>query len=445
MKVLLYNSLTNKLEVFTPLKENQVSIYICGPTVYSDPHLGNIRPVVVFDVLKRLFMYLNYEVTLVSNYTDIDDKIIKQAESKNLSEEEITQQYIFAFQEVVKHINSYQPDISPRVTQYITEIIKYIDELLEKGAAYVVNGDVFFRVTSVPNYGELSNINVDDLLSGARVEENLNKESPLDFILWKKTSLGLNWDSPFSRGRPGWHTECCVMIDALFEDGKIDIHGGGFDLKFPHHENEIAQSKAHSNHHIASYWLHNGYITFDNTKMSKSVGNVLLAKDMIRDLGGNVVRLLLLSTHYRSPLNITDEVIKTAQNEWQKIQTALNQLSVTLQINNVDLERKEDVDLGEFIKEIANDLNTPNALTHLYAHLKVVNTKLRQTSSDIKDLAKDYHVLKAMFDVLGFTFQHPHLNEDDKKLYNEYLQYKKEKNFEKSDEIRQILIQKNIL
>ncbi|MDY0100872.1 MAG: cysteine--tRNA ligase [Bacilli bacterium] len=445
MKILLYNSLTNKVELFKPLKENKVSIYICGPTVYNDPHIGNIRPVVVFDVLKRLFLYLNYKVTFVSNYTDIDDKIIEQAEAKKMSEEEITNYYIEAFKKVVEQINSYQPDISPRVTNYIPEIINYIGDLLQKGAAYEVTGDVFFRVASIEGYGQLSKINVDDLLSGARVEENIKKESPLDFILWKKTSKGLNWDSPWSRGRPGWHTECCVMINTIFEGGRIDIHGGGFDLKFPHHENEIAQSKAHSGHLIANYWLHNGYIIFDQTKMSKSLGNVILAKDMIEQYGGNVVRLLLLSTHYRAPLNITEEVIKTAQNEWQKIQNTLNQLSVILQLNNISLVEKANIDISEFIKELANDLNTPNALTYFYAQLKAINTSLRQKPLNIKDLLNYFFKLEAMFSIFGFSFKHPLLDENDKMLYNKYLKYKSEKNFAESDRIRKILMEKNIL
>lgn len=445
MKVLLHNSLSNQREVFKPLKENEVSIYICGPTVYNDPHLGNIRPVVVFDVLKRLFQYLNYKVTFVSNYTDIDDKIIQQANLKKVTEEEITKYYIEAFKKVVEQINSYQPDISPRVTNYIPEIINYIGDLLKKDAAYEVTGDVFFRVSNIKNYGQLSNINVDDLLSGARIEENVKKESPLDFILWKKTNEGLNWDSPWSKGRPGWHTECCVIINSLFEDGKIDIHGGGFDLKFPHHENEIAQSKAHSGHLIANYWLHNGYITFDQTKMSKSLGNVILAKDLLEQYGGNVVRLLLLSTHYRAPLNITEEVIKTVQIEWQKIQNTLNQLSVILQMNNVSLDSNSNVDINDFVKEVADDLNTPNALTKLYAHLKIINTTLRQATFNKEDLLNYFSILKVMFEILGFSFKYPLLNEDDKNLYNEYLKLKSEKNFVESDRIRQILMEKNIL
>lgn len=445
MKIFVYNSLNDRLEQFVPLKENEVSIYICGPTVYNDPHLGNIRPVVVFDVLRRLFLFLGYEVTFVSNYTDIDDKIINQAQLEKTSESEISKRYIKEFEKVVDHIHALRPDISPKVTNYISEIITYIEYLIQKEAAYVVDGDVFFRVKSIQNYGELSNINVDDLISGARIEENLKKESPLDFILWKETKEGLAWDSPWSKGRPGWHTECCVMINSLFNDGRIDIHGGGFDLKFPHHENEIAQSKAHSDHKIANYWMHNGYITFGDTKMSKSLGNVVLAKDMLETYGGNTVRLLLLNAHYRAPLSLTDKVIQTAQIEWQKIQNTLNKLAVELQLNKIDLEENLNVEINEFIKALANDLNTPNALTHLYSLLKNINNTLRIKEKKYDQLKQLFFKLKEMFYVLGFAFDYPVLSKEDKEMYALYLQYKEEKNFVKSDELREVLIKKNIL
>ncbi|HNY75014.1 MAG TPA: cysteine--tRNA ligase, partial [Bacilli bacterium] len=267
MEVRVFNSLTDRIETFVPLKPREVSIYVCGPTVYSDPHIGNLRPVVVFDVLRRMFISLGYKVTFVSNFTDVDDKIINRAISEKKSEEEISNHYIQAFQKVSEAVHSLAPDVAPRVTEYIPDIIRYIEELIDKNAAYVIDGDVYFRVSSIADYGELSNINIDDLISGARIEENSKKESPLDFVLWKKTTIGINWESRWSRGRPGWHTECCVMINSLFSDGKIDIHGGGFDLKFPHHENEIAQSKAHNNNSIATYWMHNGFINFGEDKM----------------------------------------------------------------------------------------------------------------------------------------------------------------------------------
>ena len=255
MELKIYNSLTNKIELFKPMKEKEVSLYVCGPTVYNYVHIGNMRPVVVFDTLRRLLIYLGYKVKFVSNYTDVDDKIINRALELNIPENELTEFYIKAFEDDLEHINAMKPDITPRVTEYMPQIIKFIENLVELKAAYVIDGDVYFRVEKVKNYGQLSNAKIADLLVGARIEENSKKESPLDFTLWKHTDVGISWNSPWSKGRPGWHTECVVMINSLFENGHIDIHGGGFDLKFPHHENEIAQSQACNCHSIANYWM----------------------------------------------------------------------------------------------------------------------------------------------------------------------------------------------
>ena len=255
MEIKLFNSLTNQVEVFKPIKPGKVSMYCCGPTVYGDAHVGNIRPVIVFDTLRRFFERVGYEVESVSNFTDVDDKIIKKAVEENVSETVITDHYIKAYKDVLKSINVEPHYKNPRVTEYMDSIINYIKDLIDEGAAYESNGDVFFRIASIKDYGELSNIKQDDLVVGARIEENTKKESPLDFVLWKKTDLGIKWDSPWGKGRPGWHTECCVMINSIF-GGKIDIHGGGFDLKFPHHENEIAQAKAQQDRqHLDAQWL----------------------------------------------------------------------------------------------------------------------------------------------------------------------------------------------
>ena len=230
-------------------------MYVCGPTVYSDPHIGNMRPVVVFDVLRRFLTYVGYDVTYVSNYTDIDDKIIKASKEKGVSEKELTEFYIKEYEKDVKGIGSQIPTITPKVSEYIEKIIAYVDNLVKIGAAYVVDGDVYFRVSTVKDYGCLSGINIDDLKVGARIEKDDRKESPLDFALWKKTSEGISWPSPWGNGRPGWHTECCVMIDTIFPSHYIDIHGGGYDLKFPHHENEIVRSEATHHNKIAKYWM----------------------------------------------------------------------------------------------------------------------------------------------------------------------------------------------
>jgi cysteinyl-tRNA synthetase len=445
MEVRIFNSLTDRIETFVPLKPREVSIYVCGPTVYSDPHIGNLRPVVVFDVLRRMFISLGYKVTFVSNFTDVDDKIINRAISEKRSEEEISNHYILAFRKVAEAVHSLAPDIAPRVTEYIPDIIRYIEVLIDKKAAYAVDGDVYFRVSSIANYGELSNINIDDLISGARIEENSKKESPLDFVLWKKTTIGINWESRWSRGRPGWHTECCVMINSLFPDGKIDIHGGGFDLKFPHHENEIAQSKAHNNNSIANYWMHNGFINFGEDKMSKSLGNVILAKDIIEKYNGNLIRLVLLGTYYRSPLTFTFEVMETAKIELEKIENSYRQLAVSLQLANFDLSEEQETDIPQFMEHLANDLNTPNALTELFAIIKKANGALRQSSLDYLVLRKLFSSIGAMLNILGIFVDYPRLSKEDKHMYTEYLKYKNDKNYAESDRLRKILMAKHIL
>lgn len=445
MDIKIFNSLTDRIETFVPLKPNEVSMYVCGPTVYGDPHIGNLRPVVVFDVLRRLLIFFGYKVTFVSNYTDVDDKIINRAIAEKKSEEEISSHYIKAFNKVSSAVNALAPDVAPRVTEHISDIIRYIEELVAKEAAYVVDGDVYFRVSSIARYGELSNINIDDLISGARIEENSKKESPLDFVLWKKTTLGINWESRWSKGRPGWHTECCVMINSLFPEGKIDIHGGGFDLKFPHHENEIAQSKAHNGNSIATYWMHNGFINFGEDKMSKSLGNVVLAKDIIDKFGGNLVRLVLLGTYYRSPLTFSFEAMETAKTELEKIENSYCQLAVALQLKNIPLTNGPKPDVKTFLECLANDLNTPNAISELFAIIKKANAALRQKEGDYSLLQKLFSDLSAMFDVLGLKIEFPVLSDDDKKMHAEYLSQKAAKNFAESDRLRQILMGKHIL
>ena len=445
MKITFYNSLTNKLEEFVPLHEGEVSMYVCGPTVYNYPHIGNMRPVVVFDTLRRFLRYVGYKVTYVSNFTDVDDKIIKAAQKEGKSEKELADFYIKEFIRVSKLIGSDSPDITPRVTEYIQKIIEYIDRLVQLDAAYVVDGDVYFRVTKIKDYGALSGINVEDLVVGARVEENSKKESPLDFALWKATTEGIQWDSPWGKGRPGWHTECCVMIDTIFRDHYIDIHGGGYDLKFPHHENEIAQAEAMHKNKIARYWMHNAFINFGNEKMSKSLGNVVYAKDMIDQYGGPVTRLVILNAHYRQPVNFTDETVNAAMQEINKMKMAYKQMALSLQVNNVDLAKGEPVYIEGFVNALADDLNTANALSELYNLIKEANQTIRSREIDFAKLNNQFKTLTDMFSVLGLNIEYVKLTAEDKGIYQQYLMAKQEKNFEKSDEIRKILIDKGIM
>ena len=444
MDVKIFNSLTNQVEVLKPIREGEVSIYCCGPTVYGDAHVGNIRPPIVFDTFSRFLTYLGYKVKFVSNFTDVDDKIINRAIKEGVTESDITTKYIEAYRNVLSSLNIQKAYKNPRVTEYMDQIISYIDDLVKNGSAYNVDGDVFFRVNSVPHYGELANVNIDDLVVGARIEENSKKESPLDFALWKKTDVGIQWDSPWGKGRPGWHTECCVMIDSIFGNEKIDIHGGGFDLKFPHHENEIAQAKAHDHNKLANIWMHNGFVNFGDEKMSKSLGNVVLAKDAIAKYGGNVMRLLILSTHYRAPVSFTEETVQSASNELMKVQKAYNQLAVAIQLANGNLNSK-DIKVDDFVAAMADDLNTSNAIAAMFEKVKQANVELRKRPVNIPEIEGIFASLSAMLNIFGIKFEMPVLTPELRKTYEEYLALKAEKRFEESDKLREVLMKNNII
>lgn len=445
----LFNTLTNKKEEFKPIEEGKVSIYICGPTVYNHAHIGNTRPMIVFDVLRRTFEYLGNDVTFVSNYTDVDDKIIKAAKAEGITEKELTDKYIKAYEDVRAGLNIEDPTYKPRVTETMPEIIDFIQALIDKGYAYEVDGDVYFRVTKVKEYGMLSGIKVEDLIAGASdrtlSEDDKKKESTTDFALWKKTNEGIQFDTPWSKGRPGWHTECVVMINKLFKDGKIDIHGGGQDLKFPHHENEIAQSMAYNGHPIANYWMHNQMINTDGEKMSKSLGNVLWAKDLIVEFGCNVFKWLMLSTHYRNPLNMTDDVIAGVRKEVSKVENATKNASLYLQVNHVPAHdyKKETVDA--MVNALEDDLNTSLALTQVLDQVKVLNQVMRVREKDNDVIATEYATLVKMGDVLGFLFEGTKLSEEDIALYEQWNAYKKEKNFDEADRVRKELTERGIL
>ena len=445
----LFNTLTNKKEEFKPIEEGKVSIYICGPTVYNHAHIGNTRPMIVFDVLRRTFEYLGNDVTFVSNYTDVDDKIIKAAKAEGITEKELTDKYIKAYEDVRAGLNIEDPTYKPRVTETMPEIIDFIQALIDKGYAYEVDGDVYFRVTKVKEYGMLSGIKVEDLIAGASDRtlsvDDKKKESTTDFALWKKTDEGIQFDTPWSKGRPGWHTECVVMINKLFKDGKIDIHGGGQDLKFPHHENEIAQSMAYNGHPIANYWMHNQMINIEGIKMSKSLGNVLWAKDKIVEFGCNVFKWLMLSTHYRNPLNMTEKVIVGVRKEVSKVENATKNASLYLQVNHVPAHdyKKETVDA--MVNALEDDLNTSLALTQILDQVKVLNQVMRVREKDNDAIATEYATLVKMGDVLGFLFEGTKLSEEDIALYEEWNAYKKEKNFDEADRVRKELTERGIL
>ncbi len=443
MEIKFYNSLTNKVEVFHPIKENEVSIYVCGPTVYNDPHIGNIRPVVLFDTLRKFLETVGYKVSYVSNFTDVDDKIINKALNENISEKELTDHYIDEYYKVLDAFNVERATLNPRVSEYMNQIIAYINKLVETGSAYVNDREVFFDVLKDKDYGCLSKIDKEDLINGKRIEVNDKKKSPLDFLLWKNTKVGIKWDSPWGAGRPGWHTECCVMIHSIF-NGLIDIHGGGSDLKFPHHENEIAQAEAYENNKLANYWIHNAMMDINGDKMSKSLGNVILAKDAIKEYGANLTRLLLLNAPYRSIINFSDETLKNNQAIIDKILAMNKQVSLLFNLNNIPF-KGEASKLNPFLEALSNDINIPNGITYLLELIKEINLELRKKDKNIELIKADYYTVLKILYILGIKIEPRLLNENERELYKSYLKSKEDKDFIKSDELRKKLIELNIL
>ncbi len=444
MKV--FNTLTNKLEEFKTIEQNKVSMYVCGPTVYNYIHIGNARPVIFFDTVKNYFEHLGYEVKFVSNFTDIDDKIIDKAIELGVDEKEISEKYIKAFLDDVKRVNSSTDYIQPKVTNYMDHIIDYISKLIELDYAYISEGDVYFRVEKAIDYGMLSNRKVEDLVSGARIKEHDKKESPLDFTLWKNTGVGITYDAPFGEGRPGWHTECVAMIDDIF-GGKIDIHGGGNDLMFPHHENEIAHSMVLNNHPIANYWMHNGRLNIDGKKMSKSEGEMVLVKDL--ELDSNAFRLFMLSTHYRSPLNYNEQVFDAYSKEWEKIYRLYKQLYFDLAINNsLDVDKTTHPDLLEIYKSFKTsmdeDFNTANAITSLQKLMKITNQLLR-SKSDKGILRSALKLFDDFFFVLGLKVSVVKVNEKDQEHYKKWLDARAIKDFEAADQHRDYLVKRGLM
>ena len=441
----LFNSLTDQVETFVPINPGHVSMYVCGPTVYNYLHIGNLRPVVVFDVLRKLFIATGYQVKFVSNITDIDDKIVQKAHDEGVKEHDVSSTFTKHYLSDLQAIASMVPDILPTVTEHIESMITFIQTLLDKGYAYQTNGDVYFRVNSISGYGRLANIDVDDLKSGSRVDINDGKENPLDFALWKKVKQGMTFDAPFGKGRPGWHTECVVMIQETFHQPLIDIHGGGFDLKFPHHENEIAQSLAMHNTSLARYWLHNGFINVDQQKMSKSLGNTVLAKDFIATYSGALLRYVLLATHYRMPVNMSEAIIDNAKNELQRIHSTIRQLALYLQMENVDVLRHEDINIDSFLTILGHDINTANALTEIHSLVKVINVSLRQKDKDLKSLTLHFFTIRKMLSILGLDLNFTVLSSNDKVVYSQYEVAKANKDYQTSDELRKILTDRDIL
>lgn len=379
----IYNTLNNCKEEFKPLNEGKVGIYCCGPTTYNYIHLGNARPLVVFDTVRRYFIYRGYDTTYVQNFTDIDDKIINRAAEENLTAQQIAEKYIAAYFEDTAELNIMPADVHPKVTQHIPEIIKMIEDIIAKGHAYpAADGSVYFAVRSLESYGELSGRDLDDMRSGARVEVDDIKQDPLDFALWKAAKPGEPaWESPWGMGRPGWHIECSAM-SCKYLGAEFDIHGGGADLIFPHHENEIAQSKAATEQGFSRYWMHNGFITINKEKMSKSLGNFFLLRDILAKFPGPVVRYYLLSTHYRSPIDFADDKLQMAQKSLERIQNSYMLMqeakakAAAAGEADAEFDKFAEDSKQAFIDAMDDDFNTALAISIIFDFCRELNGKL---------------------------------------------------------------------
>ena len=435
----IYNSLTDKKEEFIPIEKGKVTMYVCGPTVYNYVHIGNMRPVITFDMVYNYLKYLGYKVTYASNFTDINPKITMAAETLGITEREVADRFIKAYLEDLKNYNCSEIDERPRVIDCLDDIFNFIQKLIDKDYAYVKDGDVYFRVSKIKDYGILSNQDINDLVSGSRVDIDEKKEDPLDFALWRKSDHGETFESPWGVGIPGWHTECVVMINKLFGK-KIDIHAGGVDLKFPHHENEIAQSIALNDNYIANYWMHNGHININNEKMSKSLGNFILAKDFIKEHTANVIKLVFLSTNYRLPINLTDKTFEEAENIDNKIKTVLKAANLNLNISNKEINNSiKDDKCEEYMND---DFNTPNVITYLLSLVKDLNAELRNNGNQILTLtSKIIKITK----VLGLLYPMPKLTDNQKKIYHKWIEARNNKDFNTADTLRKQLIDDNIL
>ena len=460
MSIQIYNTLSRQKEVFKPLHEGTVNFYVCGPTVYNYIHIGNARSSVAFDTVRRYLEYRGYTVNYVSNFTDVDDKVIKAAHEENLTAEAVSDKYIQAFKEDTQAIHIKPASLHPRVKDHIPEIIQFISELIAKGHAYESQGDVYYRTKSFAKYGCLSHQSLDDLQIGAsqrlQDDEMERKEDPLDFALWKssKTEGEVSWASPWGQGRPGWHIECSVMATKHLGD-TIDIHGGGQDLEFPHHENEIAQSEAKTDQTFANYWMHNGFVTFgqDEEKMSKSLGNFVLLRDLLKEEDPLVVRYLLASVHYRRPLKYDQSALQEARTNIARITEVLRRLHHRLADGQLAL-----ADDQEYVRQLENhqqafqaamddDFNAANGLTEIFDLIKTINQYLNKDVVSGKVLTAMDRLLRELLEIFGLIFEEESqdLEADIQSLIDQREKARQEKDFQRADQIRDQLKAQGIL
>ncbi|KRK90089.1 cysteine--tRNA ligase [Lentilactobacillus sunkii] len=452
----IFNTLTRKKEKFEPITPGVVKMYVCGPTVYNYIHIGNARSAIAFDTVRRYLEYRGYKVKYVSNFTDVDDKMINAARENHTTVEAIADKYINAFMQDTAALNISSDVIHPRATQNIPEIIDFVKTLVDKGYAYNVDGDVYYRARKFPSYGALPHINVDQLEIGASQhvssEEMAKKEDPIDFALWKKSKGDeISWDSPWGKGRPGWHIECSVM-STKYLGNTIDIHGGGEDLIFPHHENERAQSEANTGQTFVNYWMHNGFVTIgdDNEKMSKSLGNFITVHDLLKKLDGQVIRLLMSTTHYRRPIQYSDASVQEASSNLKKIQTAFNNLTYRLHNAEEGDDPKTDQEVRQIVADFTDamddDFNVQNGIAAVYELAKFANTYSERETVFKLSLQFIINTLRELSGVFGIKLEQTELKDDEIwALIHEREQARHDKDFIRSDEIREELKARGIV
>ncbi|NLJ66846.1 MAG: cysteine--tRNA ligase, partial [Clostridiales bacterium] len=441
----LYNTLTRKKEDFIPIHENEVRMYCCGPTVYNYFHVGNARPFIIFDVFRRYMEYKGYKVTYVQNFTDIDDKMIQRANEEKITVAELAERFIEEYFKDADGLGIERATVYPRATQHIDEMVAFIEDLIEKGLAYEIDGDVWYDTSAFDDYGKLSRQDLEELEAGARVDPNEKKRNPMDFALWKAQKPGEPaWDSPWGKGRPGWHIECSVMSSKYLGE-TIDIHAGGQDLIFPHHENEIAQSEGLSGKPFANYWIHNGYINVDNRKMSKSLGNFFTVRDISEKYDLEIVRLFMLSAHYRSPVNFSHELLDQAKSALERLYNARNNLLYLLDMAEdrdlSDEEQKLHDQTGDYIRDfesaMEDDINTADALSVIFDLVRDANTHLRAESP--KGLIEEfYNTFKTLTDIMGIVQkeQEKSLDQEIEELIEKRQQARAAKDWATADKIR---------
>lgn len=452
MKV--YNSLSRKKEEFIPLKEGEVSMYVCGPTVYNYFHIGNGRTFIIFDTVRRYLEYRGYKVNFVQNFTDVDDKMINKSREEHITVKELGDRFIEEYYKDADALNIKRATVNPRATEYIGEIISFVSDLVEKGHAYVVDGDVYFRTKSFKEYGKLSGQNLEDLQAGARIGVDERKEDPMDFALWKKQKGDeIGWESPFGVGRPGWHIECSCMARKLLGD-TIDIHAGGMDLIFPHHENEIAQSEARTGKPFTRYFMHAAYLNINNQKMSKSLNNFFTARDILKEYDADVVRLFMLSAHYRTQLNFSRDLVESAKVSLDRIYNTVGNLeNIISEAKNIELletEKEYIIKLesytNKFIEKMDDDFNTADGISVIFDLIRDINTNINETSS--KELAvKALELIRELGQPLGILNKtiKATLEEEVEGLINKRQQARKDRDFALADKIRDDLKERGII